>query len=249
MQYSKRTSANKVSPIIQKLIYGIYHSCTAVFTITLRSFVISFVRSFVCWFVRLFARSNVRSVIRSSNPSFVFRSSVRPFVPFFVRFFVPNRPFVLEFIYIFVCSLVRPVIRVLISTILHPSLFANDDALCPPARHKGRGKHHTSRPRVLGLTTEQCEGFGGSCSTSLDCDLSSNVFHGRCDNSTSGCCISKDDVCASRNGTCMSSADCEADSSSHASRLGCSSDDVVCCVANGRRAGHGGHHGGHRQGQ
>ena len=217
-----------------------------------RSFARSLVRSFVCWFVRSFARSNVRSVIRSSNPSFVFRSSVRPFVPFFVRFFYPNRPFVLEFIYIFVCSLVRPVIRVLISTILHHSLLANGDALCPPAHHKGRGKgkgHHNGRPRVIGLTTEQCEGFGGSCSASLDCDLSSNVFHGRCDNSTSGCCISKDDVCASRNGTCMTSADCEADSDSHASRLGCSSDDVVCCVANGRRAGHGGHHGGHRQGQ
>ena len=222
---------------------------THVLPCSLSLFVLSLFRSFARSFVGLFARSNVRSVIRSSNPSFVFRSSVRPFVPFFVRFFVPNRPFVLEFIYIFVCSLVRAVIRVLISTILHPSLFANDDALCPPARHKGRGKHHTGRPRVIGLTTEQCEGFGGSCSASLDCDLSSNVFRGRCDNSTSGCCISKDDVCASRNGTCMSSADCEADSDSHASRLGCSSDDVVCCVANGRRAGHGGHHGGHRQGQ
>ena len=119
-----------------------------------------------------------------------------------------------------------------------------------PAR-KGRGKAPMSRPKVLGLTTAQCEGFGGSCSASTDCDLSSNVFRGRCDNSTSGCCISKDDVCASRNGTCISLAECEADSDSHASRLGCSSDDVVCCVAdrNGRRMGPGGRHGGRRQGQ
>ena len=131
---------------------------------------------------------------------------------------------------------------------LHCSLTTK--LFCPSA-HKGRGKGHKDRPRVLGLTTAQCEGFGGSCSASTDCDLSSNVFRGRCDNSTSGCCISKDDVCASRNGTCMSSADCEADSDSHASRLGCSFDDDVCCVADrsGRRIGPGGRHGGRRQGQ
>ena len=120
--------------------------------------------------------------------------------------------------------------------------------LCSSA-HFGRGNGPMSRPRVLGLTTEQCEGFGGSCSASIECDLSSNVFHGRCDNSTSGCCISKDDVCASRNGTCMSSADCEVDSDRHASRLGCSSDDVVCCVSNGGRMGPGGRHGGRQPGQ
>ena len=130
----------------------------------------------------------------------------------------------------------------------HP-LYTHHNVYAPAG--KGRGKAHMSRPKVHGLTTAQCEGFGGSCSASTDCDLSSNVFRGRCDNSTSGCCISKDDVCASRNGTCMSSADCEADSDSHVSRLGCSSDDVVCCVADrsGRRMGSGGRHGGRRQGQ
>ena len=227
---------------------------------TLRYFIICFVPSFICSFVTLFARSlvrsYVRSFIRSSNRSFVFihsfvrlslSSSVCSCVRLLVRSF--SSSFRLCF-RSFVCSLVRPVIRVLISIIMQPSLFANDECVCPSA-HKGRGKGHKDRPRVLGLTTAQCEGFGGSCSASTDCDLSSNVFHGRCDNSTSGCCTSKDDVCASRNGTCMSLADCEADSDSHASRLGCSSDDVVCCVAgrSGRRMGSGGRRGGRRQGQ
>ena len=237
--------------------------------VLVRSFVRTFVHSFFYSFVRF---SSIRSLLRSFTCSFtrLFVSSFRYTFPLSCNiqcmltttFYAPPppssqgsrksphelffvHPFVrcscVHFVRSFVWSLVCPVIRVLISIILRSSLFNNDELLCPSA-HKGRGKGHKDRPRVLGLTTEQCEAFGGSCSASTDCDLSSNVFRGRCDNSTSGCCISKDDVCASRNGTCTSSADCEAESDSHASRLGCSSDDVVCCVAGGR-------HGGRRQGQ
>ena len=47
--------------------------------------------------------------------------------------------------------------------------------------------------------TTQCEAVGGSCSASADCDLSSNVFVGSCDNTSFGCCISKDELCVATN--------------------------------------------------
>ena len=244
---------------ISRMYYHVHYHVS----VTLRYFILCFVPSIIFSFVRLFARSYVRTYVRSYVHTYArsfIRSSIRSFVfvHSFVRLSLSSsvcscvRLLVRSFssssllcFRSFVCSLVRPVIRVHISIILQHPLYAHYDVLCPSA-HKGRGKGHKDRPRVHGLTTAQCEGFGGSCSASTDCDLSSNVFHGRCDNSTSGCCISKDGVCASRNGTCVSSADCEADSDSHASRLGCSSDDVVCCVADRRPRGR---HGGRRQGQ
>ncbi|KAI0241276.1 hypothetical protein LSAT2_030244, partial [Lamellibrachia satsuma] len=81
--------------------------------------------------------------------------------------------------------------------------------------------------RMISNTT-QCEAVGGSCSASADCDLSSNVFVGSCDNTSFGCCISKEELCAARNGECMSAAECEAKSDYRATRMGCS--NGVCCV-------------------
>ncbi|KAI0239038.1 hypothetical protein LSAT2_010202 [Lamellibrachia satsuma] len=69
----------------------------------------------------------------------------------------------------------------------------------------------THGPRMITNTT-QCEAVGGSCSASADCDLSSNVFVGSCDDTSFGCCISKDDVCVARNGECLSAAECDAKS-------------------------------------
>ncbi|KAI0239037.1 hypothetical protein LSAT2_010201, partial [Lamellibrachia satsuma] len=97
--------------------------------------------------------------------------------------------------------------------------------------------------RMISNTT-QCEAVGGSCSASADCDLSTNVFVGSCDNTSFGCCVSKDELCAARNGECMSAAECDAKSDYRATRVACS--DGVCCVprrlfprdgANGTRPG------------
>ncbi|KAI0241279.1 hypothetical protein LSAT2_030247 [Lamellibrachia satsuma] len=76
--------------------------------------------------------------------------------------------------------------------------------------------------------TTECDAVGGSCSASADCDLSSNVFVGSCDDTSFGCCISKDTVCMLRNGDCLSAAECDAKSDYRATRLACS--NGVCCV-------------------
>ena len=85
----------------------------------------------------------------------------------------------------------------------------------------------THGPRMITNTT-QCEAVGGSCSASADCDLSNNVFVGSCDDTSFGCCISKDDVCVARNGECLSAAECDAKSGYRATLMACS--DGVCCV-------------------
>ena len=85
------------------------------------------------------------------------------------------------------------------------------------------GRRHT---RVS--NTAMCDTSGGVCSTAADCDGSSSVIHGRCDDGDLGCCIAKDDLCAAKNGTCQ--ANCDATADSHTSHPGCS--DGACCVPN-----------------
>ena len=101
----------------------------------------------------------------------------------------------------------------------HASAVSDGDVSFPTAATYG--------PRRISTTT-QCEAVGGSCSASADCDLSSNVFVGSCDNASFGCCVSKDELCAARNGECMSAAECDAKSGYQATRMECS--DGVCCV-------------------
>ena len=93
---------------------------------------------------------------------------------------------------------------------------------------EGRPCHGMRRARVS--NSAMCDTYGGVCSTSADCDSSSSVIHGRCDDAGLGCCIAKDDLCAAKNGTCQSAANCDATPDSHAARTGCS--DGVCCVPN-----------------
>ena len=74
--------------------------------------------------------------------------------------------------------------------IIARTYFDNGDVSFPTAAPQG--------PGMISNTT-QCEAVGGSCSASADCDLSSNVFVGSCDNTSFGCCISKDELCAEKN--------------------------------------------------
>ena len=97
----------------------------------------------------------------------------------------------------------------------------NVETVFPIALHYGPGVMRIS-------STTDCAAVGGSCSASADCDLSNNVFVGSCDDTSFGCCVSKDDVCAARNGECVSEADCTAKSGYRATRMACS--DGVCCV-------------------
>ena len=76
--------------------------------------------------------------------------------------------------------------------------------------------------------TSQCEALGGSCSAQADCDVSSNIFNGSCDDADVGCCISKDVICAALKGECLSAADCEAKPDCLATPLECG--DGVCCA-------------------
>ena len=135
----------------------------------------------------------------------------------------------------------------LFSSCEHASQFNNDDVSFPTAVTRG--------PRMISNTT-QCEAVGGSCSASADCDLSSNVFVGSCDNTSFGCCVSKDELCAARNGECVLAAECDAKSDYRATRMACS--NGVCCVprrssprngGNGTRPGrrNGGKNGGRKE--
>ena len=86
-------------------------------------------------------------------------------------------------------------------------------------------------PGIMRISSSaDCAAVGGSCGASADCDLSKNVFVGRCDDASLGCCIDKDDVCKAKEGECLSEADCSAKSDSHATGLACSTG--VCCVTN-----------------
>ena len=110
-------------------------------------------------------------------------------------------------------------------------------------------------PKRMGISnTAECQAADGSCSLRADCDITLNKFQGMCDNTTFGCCISNDIVCAARNGTCLSEEACEAVDNHYVSRMACSA-DAVCCMPNksypefgckglfGRRVGGRGNHG------
>ena len=106
-----------------------------------------------------------------------------------------------------------------LSSCENASAVNNGDVAFPIAATHDRG--------IISNTT-QCEAVGGSCSASADCDLSSNVFVGSCDDTSLGCCVSKDDVCVAGNGECMSAAECDAKSDYRVTIISCS--DGVCCV-------------------
>ena len=78
-------------------------------------------------------------------------------------------------------------------------------------------------------TTAECEAAKGSCVVRDNCDLATSVYTGSCgDGAHDGCCLSKENVCASKGGSFLSEAECEAKTGYHITGLHLG--DAGCCA-------------------